>query len=123
MRNQIPRTDGPKPLAKWGPFVLFFGPLLLFFLNAIDAGATAYFVSKGWAQEANPLMSYLLDQGVCWFLGVKSLVGLLILLWLPRMYELKGARRAVFALNVIYGLIVLWHLTIGAFILGGFGSQ
>jgi hypothetical protein len=78
-------------------------------LNAVDAVSTAFFVTAGYAKEVNPLMELVLQQGVWYFLGLKLGVGLAIVYIMGKGYQYTFARRSIWALNLIYALILAMH--------------
>jgi hypothetical protein len=109
-----------KPITTFGQARLYKGVLLVFVLNTIDAIATAVFVHKGWAREANPLMKHLLDYSTWLFITVKLVVGLLFLTVFSIAYELKITKILVCVLIAIYGLIVFLQAIIGLSVLYDF---
>lgn len=93
---------------------------LLFFLNAVDAVITMFWVGTGSAPEANHLMAALLDWGFLPFILAKIGMGALaavVLLW-GSEYKLAkiGVTIAlavyvgVMASHVLTGLAVYQHL-------------
>jgi len=86
--------------------------VMLAVLNTVDAFATLFFVSNGYAKELNTLMAMCLEMGVLPFLFVKLfLVSLGIgFLWYAKEYKLVHKITAV--LLVLYTIIVFIHAEI-----------
>ena len=63
---------------------------LVFITNLIDAFLTLTWINAGIAEEANPLMSYLIDLGPVWFVSGKIFVVLAacFILWKLRAVTL-----------------------------------
>ena len=76
--------------------------------NVVDATATMWVVSKGLAEEANPLLDWALQKHPLWFIGVKtSMVSAgTYILWRWRTYYL--ALCGAYSLFVIYWSLLLW---------------
>ena len=91
-----------------------FGILLifLFLLNCGDAFATLYWVTHGYALEANPIMNGWLSIGNQAFLYVKLCIVLMAccLLWKARKYRL--AYILVFLITLLYLIIIALHFNI-----------
>ena len=86
--------------------------VLLFFLNAVDAFATLYWVTNGIATEANPIMYEWLNLGPLAFLSVKlTLVTLGVsLLWAFRDYALSKV--VIVPGMLMYGFVTVMHCII-----------
>ena len=86
--------------------------ILLVVLNIIDALATVYFVSNGYAEELNPLMAAWLELGNIPFLFVKLFFTSLGIgfLWYSRKHKLAHILTAI--LLVVYIVIATVHINI-----------
>ncbi len=95
-------------------FKKYFGLLavLLNLLNVLDAGLTLHWVTNNIAQEANPLMDYLISQGPWLFVTIKTiLVGLgTWLLWNYRQSRASWA--AMSCCLAVYIWIMFIHFQI-----------
>jgi hypothetical protein len=84
--------------------------IMIVLLSAGDAFFTLYWIKKGWATEANPLLSELLNHGDRWFLAIKfsfTYLGCMIL------YLARGKRFAIRSIKIIlmlYVLLTAYHL-------------
>ena len=97
-------------------FTRYFGFLivLLNFLNIFDTFATLHWVGNGIAEEANPLMDYLISESSFLFAATKIiLVGLGTYL----LYRYKSSRASWAALAsclIVYLWIMIIHLRIAS---------
>ena len=75
----------------------------------VDALLTLFWIKKGLAVEANPLLSELLTHGDFWFLGVK--IGLTcfgcVILYMTRRKEFTI--RAIKVILLLYTLLIGYH--------------
>ncbi len=88
---------------------------VLWVLNAIDAVATVYGVTHGYAVEGNPAMAYLLDHGVALFLAFKVVsVTLLIAYFVVRWRQdpHRSALYVVWALDATYLFLAINHAVV-----------
>jgi hypothetical protein len=85
--------------------------IAVFALNLLDAGLTLHHLSAG-AVEQNPLMDQLIQWGPLWFLAQKILVVGLCMVALLVHKTFALARRAAYALLVVYGLLAIYHMTL-----------
>lgn len=80
---------------------------LIFLLNIIDALLTAVWIRSGIANEANPVMSYLISQGIATFVITKVLCVLVAVTILWNFRALFFARVvSIFALVVMMAVII-----------------
>ena len=86
--------------------------LFLILLNFIDGIASAYWVSHGFALEANPLMRSWMDIGYKSFLYIKLsiVIGCSILLWMARQRPL--AHILILPVLGVYLYILYKHIVI-----------
>ena len=86
--------------------------LFIFVANISDALCTIYWTENGIAEEANPLMAYLMEKGIAIFFVVKMAVitGALAILYHARRTSM--ARHLVIPVGVVYFLILVLHVTI-----------
>jgi len=86
--------------------------ILLIFLNHIDAFATLYWVSEGYAVETNPIMNGWLEIGSEFFLFIKLSFVIVssFFLWKVRKYKL--AHILVFLIFLLYTYITIMHCNI-----------
>ncbi|MEM1026342.1 MAG: DUF5658 family protein [Myxococcota bacterium] len=104
----LPRFQG---VGTEGQFQWLRGVLLaVLILNLADAFLTLHWVSSGMAVEANPLLAELVTESPLLFVATKmSLVGLgSILLWRNR--QRGSSVVAIFAMFIVYYLLLLYHL-------------
>ena len=85
-------------------------------LNLFDALMTSYWVGRGWASEANPVMAEVLHLGVLPF--VLSKVSLVILCaWLlHRLQPLPVARLALVGAALLYAALAGYHVGHGIWV-------
>jgi hypothetical protein len=85
---------------------------LLIFLNYIDAFATMYWTSNGYAAETNPIMNGWLQISYAAFLFIKMffVITSCFFLWKVRKYKL--AHILVFLIFLIYAYITIMHCNI-----------
>ncbi len=85
--------------------------LLVAVMNIADALLTLFWISKGMAKEANPIMDALIQESPWLFLAGKGLlivVGLALLLRFCRSYLAVGGLLLAFG---VYAGIMTWHFT------------
>jgi Domain of unknown function (DUF5658) len=82
-------------------------------LNILDALLTLDYLEKG-GWEANPVARGLLDLGDAWFLGAKTCLIGICLLFLLVHQTFKYVRAALYALTTFYSLLFLYHLFLQA---------
>ena len=82
----------------------------LLIMNGLDAVFTAWWVSAGWATEANPVMARVLDQGLGSFLFVKLAIMMAAAMVLRAQGHRMLARVGVTAAVVVYACVVCFHL-------------
>lgn len=85
--------------------------LCIFALNIFDALFTMMWIARG-GGEANPVMDWMLRQGDYVFLLQKCLVVGVWLVFLLVHKNFKMARFGLLALACIYGLLVIYHVTL-----------
>lgn len=95
----------PRPRIHW--IAVLLGLTLVF--NLVDLCATLVFVGLGYAEEANPLMSSLLELGPPVFAAAKlSIVSLgVYVLW--RFRHLPVARLGSVTVTAAYALLIGYH--------------
>jgi hypothetical protein len=93
---------------------------LLVFLNLFDAGATTYLILTGFGYEINPIMAWLIDLGIGWFLLYKVFCGTAVAVFFAKFHNFKLARMALWVVLIPYivlfvyyvvGFIWLWPLS------------
>ena len=84
--------------------------LVLFLGNILDATMTIFWVERGLAHEANPLMDTLLRHNVVTFFETKYLLVCLAIALLLRFQERKFARQALFATATAYCALIGYHM-------------
>ena len=82
----------------------------LLVLNALDAVFTSWWVSSGWADEANPVMARLLEHGLPTFIFAKLLVGVLAALVLRANGHRALARFGLAAAVAVYTAVFFIHM-------------
>lgn len=83
--------------------------VMVLILNILDALLTLDYLEKG-GWEANPVARGLLDLGDAWFLGAKTgLIGLCLLFLLVHQ-TFKFVRLALYVLTAFYSLLFCYHL-------------
>lgn len=85
-------------------------------LNLLDAAFTLYFVGGGYAQEANPIMAYYLDQSSMAFLIMKMYMSTVCLGILYLYRERRPAMIGLYSALGVYSGVVLMHI-VWAFVL------
>jgi hypothetical protein len=80
-------------------------------LNLLDAILTLFVVTARLAVEANPLMETALSQSPLAFMAVKLSLVSLGILFLYRMRQHRFAAIAILGSLVVYGSVVVYHLT------------
>lgn len=95
--------------------------LLLLLFVTLDAMSTLVILERG-GTEVNPLMNATLQRGVGWFLLVKlgPLPLAFALLSVHRYF--RWVRLALGMLVAVYGVLMLWHVTLLVKIVGGTGA-
>lgn len=78
-------------------------------LNILDALLTLDYLEKG-GWEANPVARGLLDLGDAWFLGAKTCLIGICLLFLLIHQTFKFVRIALYLLTTFYTLLFCYHL-------------
>lgn len=83
--------------------------ILLWIANAVDAAGTYFFIHRGVAREANPIMLWCIERGWWVFFVAKfSLIsGSSALLWNKPWRGI--VKTTVLFLLAVYSLICLWH--------------
>ncbi len=84
--------------------------VMIVLLSISDAFFTLYWIKKGWASEANPILSELLNHGDRWFLTIKfsfTYFGCMIL-YLAR--SKLFAIRSIKIILMLYILLTVYHL-------------
>lgn len=99
----------------WYPPSLLFFVLGIYVLSGIDAILTVTLLNLGAAEEANPLMRWLLAEDVRLFAGVKALVtgiGLIGLTAYSHQFLFNKLRvdRVVYALFAAYSLLIIHEI-------------
>ena len=84
----------------------------IFILNFLDAVLTHYSVSRGLAEEMNPLMKYLLELHPATFYLCKLILVSLGLILLKKLGDTKGTKMALTVCSAIYTAIVIMHIFI-----------
>lgn len=83
---------------------------LLILLNLFDAGATAFLFLRGIGYEANPIMAWLLEQGLGWFLVVKIGISALIAFLMTKIGNSRTAKIALIAALIPYTLLFIYYV-------------
>jgi Ca2+/Na+ antiporter len=78
--------------------------------NALDALATASFVTMGLAAEANPMMALLLNIHPALFVSAKIALVSLGLIILAKQRQRALARFAILLAFSLYALIICYHI-------------
>lgn len=86
----------------------------LLVLNALDAVFTSWWVAAGWADEANPMMAYVLEHGLAAFIFVKLAIGMAAALTLRAHGNRRLARVGLAAVLVAYAGVLFIHLQASA---------
>ena len=86
---------------------------LVFILNVLDAAFTSLVVSSSLAEEANPLMQVLLDQGIFPFVFVKLLITVLSILVLWKYRKTLLARVGAWVCVIIYSILISYYVICG----------
>lgn len=83
-------------------------------LNLADAVLTSWWVSTGWATEANPLMNQVLELGVGPFLLTKAILGMTAVVILKAHRTHVLSRIGVVAILAVYLGVIGLHVAHGA---------
>ncbi len=89
------------------------GILAILVLNILDAWLTLLYLGYG-GSEANPVARYLLETGVDWFVGAKSLLVTVCLLFLAVHKTYAYVRPAIRVLIWFYGALLGYHIVLQA---------
>tara|TARA_Y100000034_G_C6655681_1_gene287218 strand:- start:103 stop:546 length:444 start_codon:yes stop_codon:yes gene_type:complete len=84
--------------------------IIIVLLSVTDAFFTLFWIKKGWATEANPMLSGLLAYGDRWFLGVKigfTYFGCTILYLVK---DKKLVTRSIKIILTLYIFLTMYHL-------------
>lgn len=84
--------------------------LLLAFLNLFDAGATTFLVIRGIGYEVNPLMAWLLEQGIGWFIAFKVAAGAFVVWGIQKVTDYKIAKIALIVALVPYVFLFFYYM-------------
>jgi len=91
--------------------VLLVIAILLILFNFIDGGLSWYLILfKGIATEANPVMGFLMEKGVLWFLGFKLVI---IPILVAFLYKIRSQPLATFGIVftfVLYAILMVWFV-------------
>ena len=95
---------------------LFFFVVVTYVLSGIDAILTLTLLELGVAEEANPFMHMLLAENIHLFAGVKALVTGIGLVCLTaysnqRLFTRLRVDRLIYALFVVYSLLVIYEIS------------
>jgi hypothetical protein len=84
----------------------------LLIMNLVDAFATMVWVETGVAEEANPLMSWALEDDIGFFILSKIFLVIfsVLLLWRSRKYRI--ARILTVPVFLLYAYIIIIHIFI-----------
>jgi hypothetical protein len=85
------------------------GVVAILILNLLDAWLTLVYLGYG-GTEANPVAKKLLDYGIDWFVGAKSLLVTACLLFLAVHKTFACVRPAMRILMWFYGALLVYHL-------------
>tara|TARA_R110000787_G_scaffold189229_1_gene300911 strand:- start:166 stop:462 length:297 start_codon:yes stop_codon:yes gene_type:complete len=88
------------------------GLYLLFLLNLIDATATITLIHFGLAKEINPLMNFLLEKGVLYFILCKLIVAATTCTVFWKLRAEKAAKAGLTICLIGYSALLL-HFCIG----------
>jgi hypothetical protein len=86
--------------------------ILLIFFNYIDAFATLYWTSEGYATEINPIMSNWLQINNKAFLFIKIFIVLVASFFLWHVRQTKLAHILVFLMLLLYISVFIIHCNI-----------
>jgi len=89
------------------------GVVVVLVLNILDAWLTLVYLGYG-GTEANPVARRLLEWGVPWFLGAKSLLVTACLLFLAVHKTFRCVRPAIRLLTWFYGALLVYHVVLQA---------
>jgi hypothetical protein len=84
----------------------------IFILNFLDAVLTHYSVNRGLAEEANPLMKYLLELHPATFYLCKLTLVSLGLILLKKLGDTRGTKIALIVCSIVYTTIAIMHIFI-----------
>lgn len=89
------------------------GVVVVLVLNILDAWLTLVYLGYG-GTEANPIARRLLEWGIPWFLGSKSLLVTGCLLFLAVHKTFRCVRPALRLLTWFYGALLVYHVVLQA---------
>ncbi len=84
--------------------------ILLFIFNIIDAGCTTFLIVTATGYEANPLMAWLIEQGLEWFWLFKITTAGLASYVLAKFHNHQGARLGLYVVVAFYSILMLYYL-------------
>jgi hypothetical protein len=82
---------------------------IIVILNLVDAIATMFWIEIGIAEEGNPMMRWVLDDGVGNFIFIKTILVFLSALLLWRLKDFIFARILTIPVFILYCYIALVH--------------
>ncbi len=89
------------------------GVIAILVLNILDAWLTLLYLGYG-GSEANPVARYLLETGIDWFVGAKSFLVSVCLLFLAVHKTFNFVRPAIRVLVWFYGGLLVYHMILQA---------
>ena len=84
----------------------------LYLLNVFDMAATMYAIRAGYGMEMNPLMKFLMDHGMGYFVFVKVVVMLVLTVALLFVYVPKKVNVTLLFLAGMYTMLGISHALI-----------
>ena len=84
--------------------------IMIILLGMIDAFFTLYWIKKGWATEANPLLSELLNCGDRWFLAIKFSLTCFGCVILHLTRKRSFVSQIIKIILMMYILLTVYHL-------------
>jgi len=92
------------------PKVILIPAILTIIFNIFDACSTVYFIQNGLAYEANPIMAWLMDFGMEWFMFYKVVFLTIAIAVVARYHKYKISKYGLWGVCFVYGLVCLYHI-------------
>lgn len=92
------------------PKKIIFFAILLCLLNLFDAGATTFLLTTGLGMELNPVMAWLIEQGIGYFWAFKLSIGTVAPYVLAKHHQNIIARRGLYVMASLYGALFVYYM-------------
>lgn len=92
------------------PKNILFLAFLLAFLNLFDAGATTFLVIRVIGYELNPLMAWLIEQGIGWFIGFKVAASVFVVWGITKVKNYTAIKIALIVTLIPYIFLFIYYV-------------